>query len=1241
MNIKRLPIYLASLLLFFQVEAGGYINNHSANVTKPQRLIVKLKPNPEFKPRVGKQGVILTGQADLDRLNNRYDIKSMIPVFGSRNRQYKTEFHNVYLIPVASGVDISTMVNDYTGLDGVEYIEPDYEAEFYLDSDDPFISHQWGLENNGQGHYHIDCRPGYGDDKLIISYGLPGADINARAVLDNPPDGTITAVVAIIDTGVDIDHPDLEGRIWNNPREIPGNDIDDDNNGYVDDLFGWDFSASDEPLEIDLEDNDPTDENGHGTHCAGIIAAQSGNGLGVAGVATDSRIMALKILPVPLTSKIARAIVYAVDNGADVISMSFGFPYRSYLIEEALGYARSRGVINLAASGNSGIEEANFPAAFESVIAVGAIDDSDRVTDFSTFGNHLDICAPGLSILSLRADSTDMYDDSDPGVHIIAGQYYLASGTSMACPMAAGVAADLRSKSAGLTPQKTTKILENTARDYIDPYGNGADEPGWDKFSGYGCVDLADALAAAPNIRAHISNPRPYQIVAGDAEITGYADGDDFSEYIIEYGTGYNPESWEVVTTSLSPVTDGSLGVWNTAGLKGNHTIRLQVGQDNIVSRTVFVANEAVAKIIFPAEEDTVSNILDITAEAYSSDFAYLLLEYRPEDDVDGWIEINRSSIPACDDPIGDWMVEGLPGGDYHLRVSIYSKSKFEIADEVRVHVRSNFSGDDAWKSGLNGAASIMANYGDIDGDGLSEIIVGTSNGIKIFKPDGTPVENHIASLIQNNFQVPIAVGNLDGDGIDDFVALGSNPATLYGFLSQAPVFEQLLEDSIQINGFSNSEHEFPRLFLCDNDYDGFDEIQLTAVDGVFSVSRIFESDGTLAKTFMSASEYLPADLNDDGFYEYYAYFENDSTLRQFDKNGHVINTFTYDFNGSPFQCVGLAAVNIDSDYRPELIAYGLHTGQGYCLYAFDDGLYLKAGWPHDLGIHDYLVPTMPIFGDLDGDGVSEYVSTCFDISVSYVHVWRIDGSSFIPGNPDGLFATIPRPGVLNMPILTDINGDGQIDIVVCANDDLFYTFKAQRIYAWNTSGDLLPGFPFVTVPLVPYDYTSSFRFTPSLGDLDRDGYIDLIMPASDSTVIRVGFEGMSFDSCLVPAPLWRYNRKLNNIRENMDCPPTGFDDFEEPIPDDFKLSQNFPNPFNPFTNIDFTVPTADRVKVVVYNILGREVKILTDRIYPQGEYRLMWDGRDDSGKEVSSGFYFYSLTSGDKTEARKMLLLK
>jgi subtilisin family serine protease len=241
------------------------------------------------------------------------------------------------------------------------------------------------------------------------------------------PGGTQDVVVAVIDSGVDYNHEDLKSNMWVNPGEIPGNGIDDDGNGFVDDVHG--ASVVSNP---NMHSGDPIDYHGHGTHVAGIIAAQAFNGKGGVGVAFNTRIMAVRAAQysgVLTVDDIAEGILYAADNGAEVINMSFGGYSRSQIVEDALAVALNQAVL-VAAAGNDSLpisEAPLYPAALPYVLGVEATTPDDTRAAFSNSG--YEVRAPGVSIYSTL-----------PG-----NQYAAWSGTSMATPVVSGVAALMRS----------------------------------------------------------------------------------------------------------------------------------------------------------------------------------------------------------------------------------------------------------------------------------------------------------------------------------------------------------------------------------------------------------------------------------------------------------------------------------------------------------------------------------------------------------------------------------------------------------------------------------------------------------------------------------------------------------------------------------------------------------------------------------------------------------------------------
>lgn len=316
------------------------------------------------------------------------------------------------------------------------------------------------------------------------------AKINALGAWDVAT-GSSDLVIAVIDTGIWRAHPDLSSRLWHNSREIPGNGIDDDGNGYIDDDWGWDFVNG---------DNDPTGDHWHGTHVAGIIGATANNGVGVAGLNQGARLMAVKVLNSQnqgYYSDWSSGIYYAVQNGARVLNLSLGGTETGdTALRAAVDYAHGQGAVLAVAMMNSNDATRWVPAAYPNVIAVGATDSSDRrASPFdwgggSCYGNGIDIVAPGNIIYST----------------VLNNNYATASGTSMATPLVAALSGLIWSVAPNLTNEQIRQVLHETA---IDGVGRATeDTPGWDRYMGYGRIDAAKAVARARQLASQ-ATPTP------------------------------------------------------------------------------------------------------------------------------------------------------------------------------------------------------------------------------------------------------------------------------------------------------------------------------------------------------------------------------------------------------------------------------------------------------------------------------------------------------------------------------------------------------------------------------------------------------------------------------------------------------------------------------------------------------------------------------------------------------------
>ena len=335
------------------------------------------------------------------------------------------------LVKLPAGVSVLTAKSKFGTAIGVKYAEPDFIVRIKRTPNDLRFNELWGLNNTGQ------------------QGGLPGADIKATSAWDINT-GSQNIVVAVIDSGVDYTHPDLAANMWVNQAELSGlPGVDDDGNGYVDDIYGYNFFGN---------NGNPMDDDGHGTHVAGTIGAVGNNALGVTGVCWRVRIMALRFLGPDggATSGAIRAIEYAVMNGVKISNNSWGGPGYSQAVYDAIAAARAAGHLFVAAAGNAGYDNDiifDTPTSYnlDNILAVLATNRNDQRVEETWWSSNygrttVDVGAPGLDILS-----------TIPG-----GGYAAAGGTSMASPHVAGAAALVLATNPNLNYLQVKHILTST-----------------------------------------------------------------------------------------------------------------------------------------------------------------------------------------------------------------------------------------------------------------------------------------------------------------------------------------------------------------------------------------------------------------------------------------------------------------------------------------------------------------------------------------------------------------------------------------------------------------------------------------------------------------------------------------------------------------------------------------------------------------------------------------------------------
>jgi subtilisin family serine protease len=470
-----------------------------------------------------------------------------------------------FRLELAPDADVRQAVAEYEAEPEVERAQPNYLYDFWWEPND----HYYGSSNS--------WNQGYRDQWGVIMIQCASAWERSKGA---------GVVVAVVDTGVDYNHEDISGNIWTNQDEIPGNGVDDDGNGYIDDVRGWNFADPNDPGKR----NNPMDGFGHGTHCAGIVGAMANNGpngdTGVVGVAPEAKVMALRAAS-QWAADFPGAVHYAADNGASVLSCSwggYGYYNRDYALEAALQQAHALGCVLVFAAGNDNRDVTYYsPQFMAETVVVAATDHLDARSAFSNWGWQVDVAAPGgddrtgqnmwgQDVLSLKADAI-----FSPNVCIVGDgrwKYYRAAGSSMACPFVSGLAALIRSRHPEFTNEQVRQVIRLSA----DDKGTA----GKDDFFGYGRINAGTALQIESVCTAHIFYPHngdwQSKKYYGYVDIYGTASGPGFANWKLEYANKHMRAQWAQFASGTTPVTNWYLGRFNFSNLPdGRYIVRLTV----------------------------------------------------------------------------------------------------------------------------------------------------------------------------------------------------------------------------------------------------------------------------------------------------------------------------------------------------------------------------------------------------------------------------------------------------------------------------------------------------------------------------------------------------------------------------------------------------------------------------------------------------------------------------------------
>lgn len=449
------------------------------------------------------------------------------------------DLSKIYRLNFDRDIDVQALIDTYSKNPDLIYIEPDYLAS---------------IDNLPNDPYFIDSYPS--DVQNRDPNWNPPHDYQWNIKKTNSSNNYLTdtssVIVAVIDTGVDTSHPEL-GNLWTNSNEIPNDNIDNDQNGYIDDING---------ANTIYKDGNIADDNNHGTHVAGVISAKTNNNLGISGVTSNTRIMAIKSMNsrgYGRDSEIASGVLYAAYNGAKVINMSLGGSY-SQVWKDALDTAISLGIIPVVSAGNgNNYSPAWFPASYRPAITVAAVDENLNKLRYSNYGPNIDVAAPGggqpclywskpsycSNILSLK--SSQNTDDLE---YTVNQKYLRMSGTSMAAPHVSGVVALLLATH----PQFNLDDINNYIRfNSINPsVGTNTEDFGWGVINSIGTD-----FVASSNIKFEINYPANNSLTGNLFTVGGQISADNFDHFDVAYrlvGGDWTKTGVVLVGGGLQPV---------------------------------------------------------------------------------------------------------------------------------------------------------------------------------------------------------------------------------------------------------------------------------------------------------------------------------------------------------------------------------------------------------------------------------------------------------------------------------------------------------------------------------------------------------------------------------------------------------------------------------------------------------------------------------------------------------------
>jgi len=686
----------------------------------------------------------------------------------------------VVRLKIAQPADFDDILTYYNNLPDVEYAEPNYIYQASIIPSDTYFSNQWYLQKI----------------KAVQAW---------NTVRESP-----NIIIAILDSGVQIDHPDLKSNIWINKKEIVGNNVDDDKNGFIDDVNGWDFVNSVADPAPKFKAGFTEDGILHGTIVAGIAAASGNNAAGISGVTWRTQIMPLKVLDdtgAGNTLQVVKAIDYAVSNGADIINLSFVGEGYSKSLDDAIKRAYDKGVIIVAAGGNElGQGEGNnldlqpmYPVCHDGtngenrVIGVAATDTIDQKAPFSGYGSKcIDIASPGISVFSTVVYSPTNYIGDKPFNNYYDGYW---SGTSVAVPMVSGAIALIEAADPSLNRGEVLNVLFSSSDNINALNPNFVNELGRGRLNVETAVDRANSFLVNKNELVLVAPASGRQSLIKITDQNGKV----IKEFLA-YGDNFTGGA---SVTSADVNGDGQTEIITGAGPGGGPHIRIFNHNGELLGQ-------------FFAFAESFRGGVNLTAADLNQD------------------------------------------GKDEIIVGSGNTPEVRIFDNQGKMIFSFFAYDKRIKIGVNVAA------GDVDGDGKNEIVTGAGLGggpqVRIFKANGTVVGQFFAYDPRFRGGVSVAVADINGGTRSSGDEIVTAPGKGGG--PQVKIFDNRGNTLGQFFAYNDNFRGGVNIATADIDNDGLAEIISGAGPGGAPHVRIFKANGAIIGSFYAYEESFSGGVN-------------------------------------------------------------------------------------------------------------------------------------------------------------------------------------------------------------------------------------------------------------------------------------------------------------------------------------------------------------------------------------------